>query len=177
MIASASAEDYGRAIETVAADPEVDAMIVIYIPPQATKAPEIGRAIVEAVNAVGGRIPVATTWMSAKGLPDELEHAGRRIPSLRVPRAGRDRDGPCLPVRPLARTTSEGRPAVRREVRTDEAVAIVADALGRKVEAGSRPTRSSDSSRATGSGRRGPNAPAPRRTRPKRRRGSAVRSR
>ena len=60
-------------------------MIVIYIPPQATKAPEIGRAIVEAVNGVGGRIPVATTWMSAKGLPAELEQAGTRIPSFAFP--------------------------------------------------------------------------------------------
>ena len=38
MIASATAEDYRRAIEVVAGDTNVDAMIVIYIPPQATKA-------------------------------------------------------------------------------------------------------------------------------------------
>lgn len=133
MIASASAEDYRRAIETVAADAEVDAMIVIYIPPQAMKAPEIGRAIVEAVDRVGGRIPVATTWMSAKGLPDELEQAGTRIPSFAFPeqaaiamahacRYGRWRERPPGVVPQFA------------DVRTDEAVAILADALGRGVE-------------------------------------------
>jgi acyl-CoA synthetase (NDP forming) len=133
MIASASAEDYRRAIETVAADPEVDAMIVIYIPPQATKAPEIGRAIVEAVNGVEGRIPVATTWMSAKGQPAELEQAGTRIPSFAFPeqaaiamahacRYGGWRERPPGVVPQFG------------DLRTDEAVAILADALGRKVE-------------------------------------------
>ena len=63
MIASATAEDYGRAIATVAADPDVDAMIVIYIPPQADKAAEIGHAIVDAIEEVDGRIPIATTWV------------------------------------------------------------------------------------------------------------------
>jgi acyl-CoA synthetase (NDP forming) len=133
MIASASAEDYRRAIETVAADPEVDAMIVIYIPPQATKAPEIGRAIVEAVNRVGGRIPVATTWMSAKGLPDELEQAGTRIPSFAFPeQAAIAMAHACRYGRWRERT-----PGVVLEfadVRTDEAVAILADALGRGTE-------------------------------------------
>jgi acyl-CoA synthetase (NDP forming) len=87
MIASATGEDYERTIEVVAADPNVDAMIVIYIPPQATRAAEIGHAIVEAVNALGGRIPVATTWMSTKGLPAELQEAGTRIPSFAFPEA------------------------------------------------------------------------------------------
>jgi acyl-CoA synthetase (NDP forming) len=130
MIASATAEDYERAIETVAADPEIDAMIVIYIPPQATKAVEIGHAIVRAINQVGGRIPVATTWMSTKGLPQELQEAGTRIPSFAFPeqaaiamahaaRYGRWRE------RPLG--------AIPRfhDTNVDEAVAIVAAALGR----------------------------------------------
>ena len=39
VIASATGDDYARAIGTVAADPDVDAMIVIYIPPEITKAP------------------------------------------------------------------------------------------------------------------------------------------
>jgi acyl-CoA synthetase (NDP forming) len=130
MIASATAADYERAIETVAADPEVDAMIVIYIPPQATKAAEIGHAIVEAINRVGGRIPVATTWMSTKGLPQDLQEAGTRIPSFPFPeqaaiavahaaRYGRWRDRPVGTIPRL------------HDVRGDEVVAIIAGALGR----------------------------------------------
>jgi acetyl coenzyme A synthetase (ADP forming)-like protein len=130
MIASATAEDYERAIETVAADPEVDAVIVIYIPPQATKAAEIGHAIVRAINEVGGRIPVATTWMSTRGLPQELQEAGTRIPSFAYPeqaaiamahaaRYGRWRE---QPVGAIPRF-----PGLRR----DEAAGVLASALGR----------------------------------------------
>ncbi|HSJ51541.1 MAG TPA: GNAT family N-acetyltransferase [Actinomycetota bacterium] len=130
MIASATAEDYERAIGTVAADPEIDAMIVIYIPPQATKAAEIGHAIVRAINEVGGRIPVATTWMSTRGLPQELQEAGTRIPSFSYPeqaaiamahaaRYGRWRD---RPVGTIPRF---------HDTRPDEATGIVAEALGR----------------------------------------------
>lgn len=130
MIASATAKDYRHAIRTVAADPDVDAMIVIYIPPQATKAAEIGHAIVEAINEVGGRIPVATTWMSSKGLPTELQESGMRIPSFAFPeqaaiamahaaRYGRWRERPVgtMPHFP--------------DARSDEAVGIIAGALGR----------------------------------------------
>ncbi|HEX6330731.1 MAG TPA: GNAT family N-acetyltransferase [Actinomycetota bacterium] len=131
MIASAAAEDYERAIRTVAADPEIDAMIVIYIPPQATKAAEIGHAIVRAINEVGGRIPVATTWMSTRGLPQELQEAGTRIPSFSYPeqaaiamahaaRYGRWRD---QPVGTIPRF---------HDTKPDEATAVLAEAMGRE---------------------------------------------
>jgi acyl-CoA synthetase (NDP forming) len=130
MIASATAEDYERAIETVAADPDVDAIIVIYIPPQATKAAEIGKAIVRAINDVGGRIPIATTWMSTKGLPQALQEAGTSIPSFPFPeqaaiamahaaRYGRWRERPVGSIPRFHDTDA------------DEAVGIVATALGR----------------------------------------------
>jgi acetyl coenzyme A synthetase (ADP forming)-like protein len=130
MIASATAEDYERAIGAVAADPQIDAMIVIYIPPQATRAAEIGHAIVRAINEVGGRIPVATTWMSTRGLPQELQEAGTRIPSFSYPeqaaiamahavRYGRWRD---RPVGTIPRF---------HDTRPDEATGILAQALGR----------------------------------------------
>ena len=130
MIASATAEDYANAIETVGADPDVDAMIVIYIPPQATKAVEIAHAIVRAINEIGGRIPVATTWMSTKGLPEALHEAGTRVPSFAFPeqaaiamahaaRYGRWRD---RPVGTIPRF---------QDSRRDEAAGVIAGALGR----------------------------------------------
>ncbi|MEW6059389.1 MAG: GNAT family N-acetyltransferase [Actinomycetota bacterium] len=85
MIASATAEDYERAIRIVAEDPDVDAMIVIYIPPQATRAAEIAHSIVRGIQEVGDRIPIATTYMSAKGLPEDLQAEGMRIPSFAFP--------------------------------------------------------------------------------------------
>jgi acyl-CoA synthetase (NDP forming) len=131
MIASATAEDYLHAIEVVAGDPNVDAMIVIYIPPQATKAAEIGQAIAEGIDAVAGRIPVATAWMSSKGLPAELQKTKIRIPSFAFPEQaaiamaraaeyGRWRDRPT------------GSTPAFDDTRHDEAAGIIANALGRR---------------------------------------------
>ncbi len=128
MIASATAEDYRRAIATVGEDPEVDAMIVIYIPPQAFRAPEIARGIVRGIEEVGGRIPVVTTFMSAHGLPEELMGAAGRIPSFAFPEQA---------ALALARAAEYGRwrakPVGRRprlpDLRPDEAAAVIAEGL------------------------------------------------
>ena len=85
MIASASAEDYGRAIRVVAGDPGIDALIVLYIPPLEAAAPEVARQLVRAVAEVDGRIPILSCFMSARGLPDVLRAPGSRIPSYRYP--------------------------------------------------------------------------------------------
>src|SRR4029079_16136719 len=130
MIASATGEDYRRAITTVANDPDVDAMIVIYIPPQATKAAEIGRAIAQGISEAGGEIPIATTWMSTKGLPPELRGGDVTVPSFAFPESaaiamahaceyGRWRERP------------RGAVPTFEDVSIDEAFAILADALGR----------------------------------------------
>ena len=130
MIASATGEDYRRAIETVAQDPDIDAMIVIYIPPQATRVAEIGHAIVEAVNDLDGRIPVATTWMSARGLPEELQEAGTRIPSFAFPEAA------AIAMAHACRYGSwcerpEGRIPAFHDIDPDAAAAAIAEGLGR----------------------------------------------
>ena len=129
MIASATAEDYLRAIEVVAGDPNVDAMIVIYIPPQATKAAEIGQAIAEGIDAVGGRIPVATAWMSSKGFRRSCRR--RRFGSRRSRSPNRPPSRwPRRRVRQVARSTGRIDPAFD-DTRHDEA-GIIANALGRR---------------------------------------------
>jgi len=128
MIASATGEDYGRTIRTVAGDPGIDALIVIYIPPLATLAPEIARNIVEAIRDIGGRIPVLTTFMSAKGLLEELQAPGIRVPSFAFPEQA---------AIALAHAARYGRWRIRPEgevprfpdIRADEAAAILASAL------------------------------------------------
>jgi acetyl coenzyme A synthetase (ADP forming)-like protein len=128
MIASATAEDYRRAIAVVGEDPGVDAMIVIYIPPQTFRAPEIARGIVRGIEAVGGRIPVVTTFMSAHGLPEELQGEGAGIPSFAFPEQA---------ALALARAAEYGRwrakPFGERphfpDVRPDEAAAVIAAGL------------------------------------------------
>jgi acetate---CoA ligase (ADP-forming) len=106
-------------------------MIVIYIPPEETKAEQIGEAIAEGIDALEGQIPVATAWMSTKGLPSQLQKTGTRIPSFAFPEQaaiataraaayGRWRERPVGSIR----TFDDAAP--------DEAYAILATALGRR---------------------------------------------
>jgi acyl-CoA synthetase (NDP forming) len=133
MIASATAQDYRRAIEVVSVDPVVDAMIVIYIPPQAIQAEAIGRGIAEAIDAVGGRIPVTTAWMSTKGLPTELQGTSTRIPSFAFPE-----QAAIAMARAAAygrwRERAEGKVPVFADVKPDEAGAVILAALARSDE-------------------------------------------
>ncbi len=130
MIASATAEHYGRAIEVVAADPGIDALIVIYIPPLEDDAPAVAREMVDAIGAIEGRIPALTCFMSAHGLPDALSAPGVRIPSYAFPEQA---------AIALAHAVDHGlwreRPvgAVPRfpGIRDDEAAAVIAEALER----------------------------------------------
>ena len=85
MIASATPEDYGQAIGTVAADPNVDAMIAIYIPPLESDAPAVADGARRRDHPDRRRIPVLTCFMSSRGLPDALRAPGLRIPSFAYP--------------------------------------------------------------------------------------------
>jgi acyl-CoA synthetase (NDP forming) len=80
MLASASAEQYRRSMEVVLADPSVDSLIVIYIPPLVTHAEDVARAIVEGARAAKGKTVLAT-FMSAAGAPEVLA----RIPCYPFP--------------------------------------------------------------------------------------------
>ena len=50
MIASAPAEHYRRTLEIVAADDQVDSLIVIFTPPLVTRAEDVGGEIVKAIQ-------------------------------------------------------------------------------------------------------------------------------
>ena len=86
MVASASAEAYGRAMRVLAADPGVDSMLVIFIPPVVTRAADVARAMA-AVQAElgeeGAAVPIVGVFMSQDGTPGELAAAG--IPSFGFP--------------------------------------------------------------------------------------------
>ena len=85
MIASARGEDYARTIAAVAADPDIDSLIVIYIPPLEHDAPDVARHLVQAIGAIDRTIPVLTCFMSARRVPDELRTPGLPIPSFAFP--------------------------------------------------------------------------------------------
>ncbi|HET9310551.1 MAG TPA: GNAT family N-acetyltransferase [Actinomycetota bacterium] len=129
MIASASPEDYGRAIGTAASDPGIDALIAIYIPPVEDDAPAIAAAMVEAFDAIGGRIPVLTCFMSARGLPDALRAPGVRVPSFPYPEQAAIALAHAMKLG-VWRARPEGT-SISIDAREDEAAAVIADALTR----------------------------------------------
>jgi acetyl coenzyme A synthetase (ADP forming)-like protein len=85
MIASASPEDYRRAIATLAACSEVDALIVIFTPPLVTKAPEVIRAIQRGARDLPRPIPVLGVFLSKQSAPRIVSSEGVRVPHYPFP--------------------------------------------------------------------------------------------
>jgi acetyl coenzyme A synthetase (ADP forming)-like protein len=130
LIASATPDLYREAIDAVAADPNVDALIIIFIPPLFTRAKDVARVIMESARKINRSKPIITVFMSAEGVPEELRSADLRVPSYAFPEAA---------AIALARAARYGewreRPATSpprfEDLRRDEAAAIVATALER----------------------------------------------
>jgi acetyl coenzyme A synthetase (ADP forming)-like protein len=86
MIASATGEQYATAIRLMGADPNIDALIVIYIPPQLHPPEEAASAIARAAGDVPPGKPVLTVFMWPKGAPRHLSTGPRgRLPSYGFP--------------------------------------------------------------------------------------------
>jgi acetyl coenzyme A synthetase (ADP forming)-like protein len=86
MIASATPEQYERAIKEVATDPNIDALVVIYIPPLVTRPEDVAAAIARGAASVPSHKPIATVFMSSKGTPAVLSTGPRgKIPSYSFP--------------------------------------------------------------------------------------------
>jgi acetyl coenzyme A synthetase (ADP forming)-like protein len=130
MIASASADDYKKAINIAAADENIDALIVIFTPPLVTRASDVASAILDSVREINRSKPVLTVFLSADGTPEELRSADVNIPSYAFPetaaialaRAARYREW---------RQRPETAAPVFENVRADEAAAVIATALSR----------------------------------------------
>jgi acetate---CoA ligase (ADP-forming) len=130
MIASASPEDYERTIRTVAGSGEVDALVVIFIPPLATSPAEIAAAIGRAEGTADQGPPILAVFMG--GEASSAGSDGTRIPVYAFPEDA---------ARALARAAGwsewRARPPEASwqaaDARQDEARALVATALGRGV--------------------------------------------
>jgi acetate---CoA ligase (ADP-forming) len=81
MIASATPEQYRRALEAVAADPSVDSIIAIFIPPLVTDADAVAAAIREAAARMSK--PVLASFLGTQGLRPQLAP----VPSFAFPEA------------------------------------------------------------------------------------------
>ena len=85
MIASATADDYGKAVSVVAECDEVDALIVIFTPPLVTQADDVVRAIHAAAAAMTRSVPVLTVFMSNDGTPRLHRSGDVTMPSYPFP--------------------------------------------------------------------------------------------
>ncbi|TMQ57672.1 MAG: CoA-binding protein [Candidatus Eisenbacteria bacterium] len=84
MIASADAPSYEKSLRLLAQDKNVDAVIVIFVPPLVTGAEEVARAIL--AGASGSKKPILSCFMGSHGVPESLRslHEGH-IPSYAFP--------------------------------------------------------------------------------------------
>ncbi|MBI4605376.1 MAG: GNAT family N-acetyltransferase [Planctomycetes bacterium] len=86
MIASATPEQYGRAIEAVGRDPAVDSVVVVHIPVLQTGLEEVAAAIGRGASKVPAAKPALAVLLSQRGAVPVLNAAGRgRIPVFRFP--------------------------------------------------------------------------------------------
>jgi len=85
MIASATADDYRRAIQQIGDDPGIDALIAIFAPPLATRAEDVATAIRRAASELPRPIPVLAVFMAAGDSPVELRDERNTIPAFTFP--------------------------------------------------------------------------------------------
>ena len=114
MIASATAEHYRRAIEFVANDPNVDALVAIFLPPLVTRAEDVAAAIMDAASQAEPREAAAVGLHVIAGRAGPAEELRAAHPLLRVPGVGGDRVGPRCSLRRVAGPPSRSAPDAQR---------------------------------------------------------------
>lgn len=86
MIASATADSYEKALRLLLADDNVDAALVLFVPPIVTEAQGVAEAILRA--AAGATKPVLTCFLGTHGIPQALSSLRHgKIPSYSFPEA------------------------------------------------------------------------------------------
>jgi acetyl coenzyme A synthetase (ADP forming)-like protein len=88
MIASATGDDYRKAVEALLADPAVDSLLAIFVPPLLIETRNVALAIEEA--AAGAIKPIAACYMDTGGHgdgPGDPSPDQARVPSYRFPEA------------------------------------------------------------------------------------------
>ena len=129
MIASASAEDYRHAVEILSGDKNIDALIVIFIPPLVTRPADVASSLVQAIEQSDKSKPVLAVFLSAQGAPEQMRSEKTKIPCFDFPETA------AIALARAARyhewrEQPESAPPNLESIRRDEAAGIVASALG-----------------------------------------------
>jgi acetyl coenzyme A synthetase (ADP forming)-like protein len=130
MIASASAQDYGRVIEVMADHGGADAIVVIFVPPLVTRAEDVAQSIKEAAAKLQGRLPVLSVFMSTRGVPEELRGPGVGIPSYSFPEGAAAALARAVEYG-MWRSSPEGHLPRYEDTQPGKALDVIATALGR----------------------------------------------
>ena len=86
LLAAGTPEHYERAIAALGADPAVDALVVLYVPPMVTRPEDVALAIARGAAAVPAEKPVLAVFLSTRGAPALLGSGPRgAIPSYSFP--------------------------------------------------------------------------------------------
>src|SRR4029077_11762944 len=128
MIASASADDYSRAIAALAACPEVDAIIVIFTPPLVTKAPEVIDAIQRGARDLPRAIPLLSVFMSTQSAPHVVRTDGVAVPHYPFPEEAAHALSLAARYGAWRALPDEAAPVLDR-IDRDRAMAVIARAL------------------------------------------------
>jgi acyl-CoA synthetase (NDP forming) len=86
LVAAARADDYARALDVLLADPEIDAVIAIFVPPLVTSADDVARAITSAARHAGAK-PVVACFLGRSGTLALLGTGDFQIPTFAFPEA------------------------------------------------------------------------------------------
>lgn len=132
MIASATVEQYRRAVELLQRDTDVESVVVMFIPPMTTTAQDVADAIAAGVAAVplAERKPVLAVFVGTDAGSANIVTDGMRIPLYATPELAATALANVVQYAQWRRTPPGTRPRFN-DIRRDEAAAIVARALGR----------------------------------------------
>jgi len=85
--ASAGAESYGRSLDVLLADDDIDAVVVVFTPPLVTATDDVARAIVRAADAadIDRPRPIVASLLGTSSGRDILRRARRPIPCFTYP--------------------------------------------------------------------------------------------
>ena len=89
MIASASAEQYAATLKLLGADPRIDSIVIIFIPPLVTRPEDVAQALMDAARDLEGKTLLAC-FLGVNGIHEHLKDGELTIPSYSFPEdAGR----------------------------------------------------------------------------------------
>jgi len=135
LVAAASAETFTHAVRILLADPDLDAVVVLFVPPLVTRSVDVARAILAATTDPVPTKPVVACFLDPEHRVELVHPDGRRIPVYQFPEAAA---GALEHAARLSewRDRPEGTVPEPEGIDLDRANAVVAAALTRRPEGG-----------------------------------------